>query len=323
MPENSLLRIEAGQTPFPMAALTDSGDHTTFAGTTTKWSSATGKAEILLPNGIRSGGTVTPKTAVNNQVTVSALEANLNGVITSVAGGDVTVVRTAAGGAFQKNSLTVTSAGALVNVAGTEGTSFSDTRAAAGGPPLIPTDSIEVAQVWFNSNTDAPVATSEIYAVEGLHRETASYPLWSVDAYGGRVTFVTDLPLIHTGNLPKRVYGQVFGAILQRVPNANNVKLPERTYTVNSEQDYDGVSASVGSSLNQASFDVKFQDGISDLVARQKGQKLWFEFYPDRNKTAHAVFQGVLGIDRSNPADGRVTAACTVSCEQPATEVQG
>lgn len=321
--ENARLQLEAGQDFVAMAELTNSGDDQIFTAASSPWSRASGKAPVVRPNGLRSGGAVIPKTGTNNTVTVAALEANIGGAIVSVPSGDLAATRTAGGGALQITSLTVTSAGALAAVAGTEGSAFVETRGAAGGPPYIPVGSIEIGQVRLTSNTAADVDEDEIKTTPGVHVELYNSVLWTENYYRGRVDFVDSLPLIHTGDLPKKIFAEYYKPTFAAVPHANNVVLPEQTSSVTSAQDYDGVSNSISLALGQASFDVgQMTDGFSDLVAQMKGQQLWFKFWPDRYKTfPYAIFQGFLAIARGFPASGGITAACTVSAESAATEV--
>jgi hypothetical protein len=319
--ENARLEMEAGQSQVAMAPLTDSGDHLKFTGAGGgMWSDARDKAPLILPNGVRSGGLLTP-TAVVNQVAVAALELNLNGVVTAVAGANVTVTRTAAGAAFQKSSVTVTSAGALAAVAGLEGPAFSDTRAAAGGPPLIAVDAVEIGQVWFSSNTDAVVQPTEIKQIPGTHVERANFPVYQIDRYSGAVTMVQALPLSHTGPITKRIYAEFYIPDFAPLSNVNTVVLPEKTYALNSTPTYDGPIGSTTSSLGQGSFTILLDDGINDLVAIWRGQNLWFRFKPDRYKAAKAVFQGYLGIARAYPADGNISANCTISAEKEGADL--
>lgn len=321
--ENARLQLEAGQNFVAMAELTNTGDNKIFATASSPWSRANGKTPVIRPNGVRSGGAVIPKTGTDNTVTVAALEANIGGAIVSVASGDLAATRTAAGGVFQITSLTVTSAGALAAVPGTEGAAFVETRGAAGGPPYIPVGSIEIGQVRLTSNTDADVTEAEIKTIPGVHVELYNSVLWTENYYRGRVEFVDTLPLIHTGDVPKKVYAEYYTPAFTSVPHANNIVLPEQTASVTSEQDYDGVSNSVSLALGQAAYSVgQMQDGFSDLVAQMKGQILWHKFFPDRYKSfPYSLFQGYLAIARSFPASGGITAACTVSAESAATEV--
>lgn len=117
---------------------------------------------------------VTPAASlVNDKVDVATSAWYLSGVLKPVvAGTDLVCLRGVALDTHRINSITVTSAGALSVVSGTDGTEFSTTRAVAGGPPTIPTGSREIAQVRFTSVTPGPVLSSEIFqntdATDGL-----------------------------------------------------------------------------------------------------------------------------------------------------------
>lgn len=322
--ENAQLKMEVAQEPVALEILLDSGDHTIFTTSDSPISRRTGFTPIIRPNGIKTGGVITPAAALsNNTVDVSAFTCNLAGVETSVAAATgVAVVRTAGGTAFQINSITVNSAGSVVNVAGTEGAAFVETRAAAGGPPLIPVGSIEIGQVRLTSNTDAVIAASEIKQVPGSHKELASYPLYDIDYRTGEVTFVSALPLSHTGPVPKRTYAQYYTPVLIALPEVSAFKAPEESATSTSIQTYDGTRASSAKSLNQGSFNEKMQDGATDFVVQNAGLNLWYQFFPDRNISGvYLTGQGILGIARSFPADGLIDCACTISSEQKWTEV--
>ena len=84
---NAILYYEAGQSYVPMAALTDS-DHTTFTSPNENWSGYEGKEPVVRPDGLLTGGVITPDpTDTNNLVDVSALTCYLAGVLTSVGAG--------------------------------------------------------------------------------------------------------------------------------------------------------------------------------------------------------------------------------------------
>jgi len=317
---NARLQIEAAQTLVSMAALTDSGDQLLFTSPDTLWSRRIDLDDVnfgptILPNGVVSGGKITP-TANNNEVQTAAMSVNLNGVVTAVAADtSVTITRTAAGDVYQIDSITVNSSGNVIEVAGTEGAAFSETRGAAGGPPLIPTDSVEVGQVRLTSNTDAVIATSEIHQTVGQHMEKATFPLWTIDYANGQISFISALPLIHTGPVAKAVFAEYYTPTLVSLQDVNNVVPPEESFTVNSTQNYDRVVNATSKSLTQGGFDALMDNGTSDLVVSLKGQNLWFKFFPDKTRTPHILFQGILGITRAFPADDNISVTATVSSE--------
>lgn len=321
--DNAKLQIESGQNLVPMEELTDDGDQINFSASAGFWSARAGFVPVIRPNGVRSGGVISP-TVNNNEVSTAAMSVNLNGVITAVAADSaVAITRTAAGGAFQINSVTVDSGGNVTAVAGTEGSAFTEVRGDAGGPPLIPVDSVEVGQVRMTSNTDAAILANEIKQVVGTHQERWDFPLWTVDALNGKLVFTQALPLIHTGPVAKKVFVEYYTPIFADVPDANNVVPPEASFSVTSEQTYDRVVNSSSQSLGQGSFEARLESGgISDLVSKLKNQKLWFKFFPDKFQSSNIVFQGLLGIAREFPADGAIRATATVSSDSEAVDVE-
>jgi hypothetical protein len=319
--ENALLQYEGGQQAFAMSALTNSGDNIIFSSAATLWSQRTGFAPVVRPNGLISGGALSA-TATNNQVAVTALSCNLNGVVTSVASGNVLITRPSTA-VSKVCSITVNAGGTLAVVAGTDGSSaaFSETRGAVGGPPLIPVDSIEIGQVRVTSNTAAVITAAQIFAVPGLHVERADGPLFDVDYATGRVVFQSALPLIHTGPAPKAVHASYSAPIFASVARATDFVMPETSYSVTSTQIYGGTIGATSATLNQGSFTAYFNNGITDPLVTLKGQNLWFKFFPDRYQTAYTLAQGKLGITRSFPAADEIQAACTISASAAGVEV--
>lgn len=320
--ENAKLDMEAGQNLVAMVQLSDSGDHITFSGADDLWSRKSGFTATVLPNGMKTGGVITG-TVTNNDVAVSAGTANLNGAAVNVsADASITITRTAAGGAFQKSAIIVNSSGVYAEVSGTQGSAFSNTRGATGGPPFIPVDAIEVGQIWMSSNTDAVIAASEIKQVVGVHLEKHNYPLFQVKTELGSVVFVAALNLNHTASVPKAVYAEYYTPIFTTVPRTSDVVVPETTASVSSQQIYGEVLNSVAQSLGQGSFIAKLEDGVTDLVAQEAGNFLWFRFYPDQYRSPYILTQGTLSIARTFPAGGFVEAKCTISSESEAIEVE-
>lgn len=321
-----IIRYEAGQTAYPFEAMTDGGDHAVFGASFSPISNAAGAEPVVAPYGLLTGGAITPS-ATNNVVNVAALTASMAGVsgadadgVISVAGTTATITRPATN-VSKVCSVTIDSTGAVTVVAGTDGASasFSETRGSAGGPPLIPVGSIEIGQVRVTTSAAAPVSANEIYAVDGLHVERADYPVYALNYATGEVEFATALPLIHTGSLPKKVYIRGATPLFAPIPNTSAWVPAESTYSISSTSTYDGPVGSASSSLGQASFNAVLKDGITDAFVSKKGQNVWIEFRPDRDKTApRQLTQGILGISRTFPAGGgNFTASCTVT---PSTE---
>ena len=322
--ESAKLEYEGGQNAVAMSALTDSGDQTTFTSTASLWSNRSGFVPVIKPNGLLTGGASIPAISTTNDlIDVAALSCNLQGVVTAV-GADTDVSCTRPATAVSKvNSITVNAAGAIAVVVGTDGstTAFSETRAAAGGPPLIPTDSIEIAQVRFTSDTAAAVTAAEIFEVVGLHRERADFPQSTLDYGSGSLVFLAALDTIHTGPVPKAVFASYSSPIFAEVALADAYVAPEDSHSVSSTQIYNTTLGSSSSTLSQGSFTAYLQDGVTDTIVGLKNETLWFRFYPNRYNSSYVLAQGKLGISRTFPADDNIAASCTISATSAATDV--
>lgn len=317
-----ILRYESGQTAKPFEELTDSGDATTFEASFSPVSNVSGSEPVIAPYGLLTGGALTPH-ADNDKVTVAALTASMAAVtgastsgVISVSAGTATITRPAT--AVSKiNSITINSSGAIAAVAGADGstTAFSETRGANGGPPYIPVGSIEIGQVRVTSNTAAAITTAQIFSVVGLHVERSDYPVYALDYALGTVEFSEALPLIHTGDVAKKVYMRGATPLFAAIPRVSDWVPAESTYSITSTSTYDGPIGSSSSSLGQASFSAILTDGMADAFIGKRGQDLWFEFRSDRDKTLpKQLTQGVLGVSRTFPAGGgSITAECTVT----------
>ena len=319
--ENAKLEYEAGQNAVAMSALTNSGDATTFTSAASLWSSRGGYTPVVRPNGVLTGGAVTTH-ATASTVTVAALTLNLAGVVTAVVAGSIAVTRPLTN-VSKVCSVTVSSAGALAVVVGTDGatTAFVETRAAAGGPPLIPVGSVEIAQVRMTTLAAAVIPASEIFQVVGSHRERADFPLYSINYATGNVLFLAALPLIHTGALPKGVFASFSSPIFAEVALASDFVPPETSHSVTSTQIYGTTMGSSSSTLGQGSFTAYLDSGVGDALVTLKNQILWFRFYPDRYQSPYLLTQGKLGIARTFPAGDQIQAACTISASAAAVEV--
>lgn len=319
--ESAKLQYEAGQSSTAMTLLTNSGDETTFTSAATLWSRRSGFAPVVRPNGLLTGGVITPHASDNDKVNVAALTLNLNGVVTTVNAGTATITRGVSSDTHSITSITINSSGSIAAVAGTDGTAFSETRGAAGGPPLIAVDSVEIGQVRTTSVSAGLVVASEVFQVVGTHQERADFPLFNINYGSGSVTFLSALPEIHTGPVPKRVYASYAAPIFSDVQLASDFVPPETTHSVTSTQVYGTTLGSSSSTLNQGTFTAYLQNGVSDALVSLKNQELWFRFYPDRYAAPYILAQGKLGIARTFPAGDNIAAACTISASAAATEV--
>lgn len=321
------IAYESAQNAVAFFALTDSGDHTSYtSGSNNPWSQATGYEAVIAPYGLITGGAITPAAAAgNNNVDVAAMTlmapgmtgaSATTGQITVSAATNVAATRGSSNG-YRITSITVDSTGTVAAVAGTESTAFSETRGAAGGPPLIPVGSIEIGQVRFTSITAAVVASSEIYQVVGTHQERYDYPVYAVDYIRGKLTFAAALPLIHTGPVTKSVRVKCYTPVFAPIANARDWVPPDETYSVQSEAYYDGTIGSASSSIGQGSFTAALGDGTSDAILGKVGQNLLFRFKPNKNSSAiYQVAQGILGVSQTFGVKSAPQGSFTISPSQ-------
>lgn len=321
---------ESGQAQQAFAAMTDSGDQTTFTAAAKPWSQVAGYEYTVVPYGLATGGVITPAVSASNDVVdVAALTAYMagatgasatTGLLSVSADTDISITRGLTTDTHCITSITVATDGTIAAVAGTDGTAFSETRGAAGGPPLIPVGSIEIGQVRTTSITPAPITSDEIYQVVGTHQERYDYPVWSEYPVQGKITFAAALPTIHTDSVPKKVYVRAATPIFAEISKARDWVPAETSNTVNSEQYYDVTLGSVSSSLGQASFTASLNDGVTDTLLGKKGQNLLFKFSPDKNKTPYQLTQGILGVSRTFSAGANPSASFTVSASEASVD---
>ena len=320
--ENALLQYEGGQSSTAMTALTNSGDSTTFTSGASLWSKRSGFSPVVRPDGVATGGVASVAVSGgDDMVDLTALTAYIGGALKTVnAQTDLVALRGATTNTHRITSITVTTAGSVVMVAGTASTAFSETRGAAGGPAYIPVGSIEVAQIRLTSTTAAPVTASEIFQTVGLHLERTDYPIYDIDYLNGNVTFNAAIAQIHTGDVAKGVFASYAEPIFTNIQKSSDFVPSENSHSVNSTQIYGTTIGSTSTSLSQASFTAYLEDGVTDSLVTLKNESLWFKFYPDRYKTAHILEQGKLGISRTFPAGDEISASCTISTSEAGTE---
>ena len=316
---NAKLDYEAGQNSVAISALSDSGDAKIFESAASLFSRKSGYEPVVLPDGLVTGGVAIPAVSTtSDMIDVAALTANVNGALKSVsAATDETITRVVGNDYALISSVTVTAAGAIAIIAGTDGTdgNFVETRDVAGGPPYIPVTSIEIAQVRLNTQAAAAILPSEIFAVVGAHTERYDYPLYNKNYDAGTVEFLSALPLIHTAGVPKTVYASYSSPIFSQISLAADFKPAETAHSVSSTQVYGTTLGAASSSLGQGGFSAYLQDGITDGLVALKNEILWFRFYPDRAKAPYTLTQGALGISRQFPAGDNIVAECTISAD--------
>lgn len=334
--ENAKIEIESGAgTLTTYAALTDSGDHQVFYKSgATIWSGKSGYKPDVRPNGMVSGRNVLSTHANDDTVTVAAFTAYSKGALQTVSATTVTIGRPGTDSRACVYSVTMASDGSMTKVKGTVSadTTFSATRDAAGGPPLIPAESVEVGQVRITSSAAAAIASSEIHQVVGTHTERSDYPTWDEDNIGdgemadstyeenAHIKFLSALPLIHTGSVPKAVYVQYYTPAFIELGNAMDFVPAEESHSVSSQQVYRGTVSSVSKSLGQGSFTALLNDGVTDALLSERDEVITVRFYPDEDEDAYTLMQGTLGVSRSFPSDNQNRAECTVTCERKASD---
>ena len=330
--ENGKLQYEAGQDVYAMEALSDSGDNTNFTSNATLWSDKSGYSPDVRPDGLISSPLIIPDdSAVNNKVDCPACTCYLAGVEKSVSAAEITITRGASGLGYSINSIIVDATGAYDVLPGTgHAAAHSAVRGAAGGPPLITVGTIEAAQVKTTIDTDTPgvILASEIYQVPGASQERYDYPLWEENfgpnqagtRDGASVTFLSALPDDHVGPLPKGVYASYSDPIFAELRPVSDFVPPENSHSVSSTQVYQQTIGSRSSSIGQGSFTAYLKTGYNDAVLKLKEYILWFKFFPDKYKSGYVLCQGKLGVTRTYPADGSMTAACTISSDEVAVD---
>jgi hypothetical protein len=334
--KNAKIQFESGQTVHDYAAMTDSGDHTvhTISGGTV-YSGKSGYEPIVRPNGVVSGLNMVSTHADNDKVTIAGFTAYSMGVLKTVTATTLAITR-AASDVAKICSVTMTSAGAIAEVEGEDSLSaaLSEVRGAAGGPPSIPADSVEIAQVRMTSNSAAAIDPDEIFQTIGTHTERFDYPTWSVNPVGdGSTATVTAkknayveldsaLTLVHgatatdPADLYKKVYIRYYSPTFVEVSKAIDFVPVENSHSVTSTQVYGNKSVgSTSTTIGQGSFTALLEDGLTDALLAQQDEVVTIKFHSDRNKTPYSLTQGLLGGVSSFPVDNQNQVACTISSE--------
>lgn len=321
--ENARLQYEGGQTAVPMSTLTDSGDHIKFTSPASQWSGKSGSKPDVKPDGLASGGIVSAPGVGNDLVDVASLSVYLAGVKTAVTASLGETILRPTGAFARTSSVTVTTAGAIAIVAGLEALDaiFTEVRGGAGGPPYIPVDSIEVAQVRLNSAAAAIILSTEIFQVVGLHSERFDFPIWVENSSAGEIDFSAALSLIHAADVPKQVSASYSEPVYTDVQLAADFVPPETTHSQNSTPVYGGTIGSSTQALNQGTFTAFLRNGVDDPLVQLKNENLWFKFFPDRFESQHILTQGLLGVARTFPAGDSIQAACTVTAAEKALDI--
>lgn len=327
--KNAKIEFETSQVLNAFAIMTDSGDHKVFTVSGgTLWSGKSGKTPDVRPNGIVSGRNLLSAGVTNDVVRVAAFTAFCQATEHSVNATSATALRATSADYYKVNSITMASDGSVVVVAGTEGVASSEVRNAAGGPPYIPVDSVELGQVRVSGATaPALLVAAEMFQDVPTHTERWDTPSLnefnigmgeaaeqSAEKYA-HIKFVSVLALSHTGGVAKRSYVKYYEPTLTEVERALDFVPADESHAVGSEEYYRGSIASVTSTIGQGTFRALLNDGLTDTLIANKNQVLTVRFYQDENKSPYALTQGKIGITRQNPYGAQVAADITISSE--------
>ena len=327
--DNAAVYAEMSQNLVSMVVLTDGGDQIKFNSADKLWSKRSGYAPDVKPNGVVTGFVVTPGATVDT-VAISAGTCYLAGVLTSVSANSALSVPRPSTNNYQQIAVTVTFAGVLAVVEGTEHTAFSDTWDADGGAPLIPVGSILLGVVKYSAQSSAVISASEIKTTNNAYRESYSSPNWTVRSYEvennalgyAGVNFDAALLACHTGGVPKAVYAEYYTPDFAKLAETTDFVPPETSHSISSTQIYGKTKGSSSSSLSQGSFTAYFEDGISDSLVAMKNNALFFKFFQDELiASKYILCQGKLGMTRSFSSKDDPQGACTISATDEAVEI--
>jgi len=323
--------------------MTDSGDRQIFNSADSAWSGKAGFAPTILPNGVVTGkNMVIPAVSTTNDlVDVKAFSANSIGVVQTVsAATDETITRGATSNIGKISSVTMDSAGAIAILPGTDSSdaTVNDVRASAGGPPLIPVDSVELAQVRLSgtgAGDAAAITAAQIFQVPNQHTELANFPTFDVNNIGkgtetpvaaevnAFVKMASVLPASHTGAVAKRIYIQYYTPTFTPLSRTVDFVPVEISHSSSSQELYLVTVGSSSSSLGQGSFTALLTDGITDDIVVNKNQVITVKFFSDINKAPFILTQGLIGVGRTFPVEDQNQAAITITSEVESADFSG
>ena len=326
--KNAKMMFESGQSYTDFVAMTDSGDGIIFTAAGAIFSGRSGFEPSIRPNGIVTGRNLLSTHATNDTVSIAGFTAYSKGVEQEVSATTLALTRPATDVA-KVLSVTMDEDGAIAEAVGVDSLSsaFSTVRGAAGGPPEIPVDSVELGQVRVLTSTAAAFVDTELFQVPGTHTERYDLPSFSSNKVGdgdsaevpakenAYVMFADAIPAIHTSAAKKRVYIAYYTPIFAQIQRAVGFVPSENTHSLSSQQYYDGAVGSVASSLGQSSFTAYMNDNITDALIALKDEVLTFKFFPDKNKLPYMITQGIMGMGRTFPVDAQNEASITISAE--------
>ena len=243
--------------------------------------------------GVIGSPTITPAAAGgDNNVDVAAFSYYAAGttVATSTAKTDLTLTRPASG-KYNWNLIHVNkTTGAVTATTGTDGDAYSDTFAAAGGPPLVATTELIIGAVKWSSDTAAAVLASEIYYTlsDGtLIQERSDVPAYTIFPMEGGILLNEALIVAHTGSVPRSVYATFYDQynLMQEIGDTESWTLNMTTPTTELPAQND-IAAQFDIGTSSATGTLKrfhVDERTWELVAQQKTGFL--RLYPDSTDT--------------------------------------
>ena len=322
----SKLQIETGQTVVDFTALNGVGEGVYIHPVAKVWSKFAGNEPEIFPDGLATGGKILPaESGDNDVVSVAALTAYIGGQMIIATNGNQTLSRPSTS-THKIVSLALDNAGNTSLIDGVEGSAFADARGEAGAPPFIPVGKIELGQVRLSAQTTAPIAAADILTNPGQHTERYDYPIFGYNTVGDKdnpafVRFSSVLPQIHSDDdgstvAAKGIYAKVSTPIFTDIDFAADFKPCETTHSSSSTPVYMGKSVNSSSTtLTQGGFTAYLKNGVTDVIVKLKDNFLTYRYYPNQYQSAHHIVQGLLGVGRSFPAAGNISAACTITAD--------
>lgn len=334
--EKALVQVEQSATLKDFELMLDSGDHQHFTSSEDIYSALAGSLAEARPNGIDTGYDLLSPHASDDTIAFAAFTAYAKGVKLAVAAGSLVVTRGVAAKA-KIISIVCDDTGTVTEVLGTDSadTSFDEGRGVAGSAPYIPLDSIELGQLRIIGDVAAVFTASEILQVPGQHSERSASPQAKPNTIGlglsakisaetfAHVKTAAALPLIHTGDVAKRIYLKSYAPVFGDVGVGSDFKAAEIAHSISSQQFYNTTVGSRSSSLGTGGFTALLDDGITDPLVTGKDEVRTVRFYPDRNKLPFLLTQGAVGIDREWPHDGQIAVKVVLAAETASAGFSG
>lgn len=325
---NAQIQYESSQTLVNFVAMTDSGDHKIFTSAAEIWSGRSEYAPDVRPDGIVSGVDILTAGSGNDEVDSIGFTAWLAGVLKLVSATTTTITRPSSS-THVINSIILTDS-TVSAVKGTEGSAFSTTRGAAGGPPYIPVGSIEIGQVKTSAQASAVLTSSEIFQIAGTHQERADWPLYRKPrnyGYGintsvtakktAHIEFHTAHDLSHTGDVCKGIYIKYYTPTFTTISTFNGFTPAEISSSQLTENRFNEIFGHKRDGMSVSKFKAEVQDGITDSIIALDGETLIIKTIPDAAKDPYMLTLGTLRFLSSLPQAGDIHVQCIVAVKFP------